>query len=117
MDWNHILQTRKQNRSIKLKYEGNKSIYSFVCINIQSIIMSITELRKRLIDKINLIENDQLLREASRLFDLEIIDIEKPYILSEDMENAVSEAQTQVINGNFLTNSEANKEIEKWFEG
>jgi len=78
--------------------------------------MSIAEHKKRLITKINLIENDQLLREASRLIDMEIIDIETPYILSEDMENAVSEARTQITNGNFLTNSEANKEIEKWFD-
>ena len=78
--------------------------------------MSIAEHKKRLITKINLIENDQLLREASRLIDMEIIDIETPYILSEDMENAVSEARAQINNGNFLTNSEANKEIEKWFD-
>ena len=52
--------------------------------------MSIAELRQKLIDKISSIENDELLREASRLIDIEIIDIENPYALSEDMEKAVS---------------------------
>ncbi len=77
--------------------------------------MSTLELRKRLIDKISLIENDELLREASRLIDIEMVDIETPYTLTVDMENAISEARVQITNGNSLTHSEANKEIEKWF--
>ncbi len=78
--------------------------------------MSTKDLRKRLIDKISSIENEVLLREASRLIDIEVVDIESPYVLSEDMENSVSEAREQITNGKFSTHSEANKEIEKWFD-
>ncbi len=78
--------------------------------------MSIAELRQKLIDKISSIENDELLREASRLIDIEIIDIENPYALSEDMEKAVSIAREQISNGNYLSHSEANKEFEEWFD-
>ncbi len=77
--------------------------------------MSTAELRQKLIDKINSIENEELLREASRLIDIEIIDIENPYVLSEDMEKAVSIAREQISNGDYLSHSEANKEIEEWF--
>ena len=77
--------------------------------------MSTAELRQKLIDKISSIENEELLREASRLIDIEIIDIENPYILSEDMEKAVSIASEQISNGDYLSHSEANKEIEEWF--
>ena len=78
--------------------------------------MSTIELKKRLIDKINSIDNVELLKEASRLIDIETKDIESIYILPENMDEAVSEAKEQISNGNYLTHSEANKEIEKWFE-
>ena len=78
--------------------------------------MSTAELRQKLIDKISSIENDALLREASRLIDLEIIDIENPYVLSEEMEKAVSIAREQISNGDYLSHSEANIEIEEWFD-
>ena len=78
--------------------------------------MSTIELKKRLIDRISSIENEELLKEASRLIDIETKEIESIYILSEDMDEAVSEAREQISKGNYLTHSEANKEIEKWFE-
>ncbi len=78
--------------------------------------MSTAELKKKLIDKISSIENVELLREASRLMDIEMVDIESPYTLSQEMERAVSDARSQIRNGDYLSHSEANKEMEEWLD-
>ena len=75
--------------------------------------MSTSELKKRLIDKIKETDNNNLLEEAFRLLQLESEDIEA-YKLSEDQKNAVNEARQQIKNGQFLTDDEANKDIDEF---
>ena len=77
--------------------------------------MSTIELRKRLIEKIQKTENDDLLEEAYRLLELETKDIEI-YKLNEGQKKAISEAREQIKNGQFLTDELANKEIDEWLD-
>ncbi len=75
--------------------------------------MSTIELRKRLIDKIHKTKDERILEEAYRLLELETEDIEI-YRLNLDQKEAISEARQQVKNGQFLTEDQANKEIDEW---
>lgn len=75
--------------------------------------MSTIELRKRLIDKIQKTENENLLQKAYRLLELETENIEI-YKLSDDQRKAVDEAGQQIKGGQFLTNDQADKEIDEW---
>ena len=75
--------------------------------------MSTAELRKRLIDKIQKTDNENILQEAYRLLELETEDIEI-YKLSDDQKKALSEARQQIKAGQFLTNDQADKEIDEW---
>ena len=75
--------------------------------------MSSAELKQRLIDKIQKTDNESLLEEAFRLLQLESEDLEV-YMLSEDQKNAINEARQQIKNGQFLTDDEANKDIDEW---
>lgn len=75
--------------------------------------MSTVELRKRLIDKIQKTDNEHLLKEAYRLLELEIDDLDI-YKLSEDQRKAINEGRQQIKNGQFLTEDQANNEIDEW---
>lgn len=75
--------------------------------------MSTTELRKRLIEKIQKTDNKNILEEAYRLLERETEDIEV-YELSHDQKKAVGEAKQQIKEGKFLTNDQADKEIDEW---
>jgi predicted transcriptional regulator len=75
--------------------------------------MSTVELRKRLIDKIQKTQDGRILEEAYRLLEIETDDIEV-YKLNDDQKNAISEARQQINNGQFLTEEQANKEIDEW---
>lgn len=75
--------------------------------------MSTKELRKKLIEKIEKTESNELLSEAYRLLELEADDMEI-YTLSEEQRGAVEEARQQIRNGKFLTDDEANREIDEW---
>ncbi len=75
--------------------------------------MSTIELRKRLIDKIQKTDNEDLLAEAYRLLELETEDIEI-YKLNNDQRKAINEARQQIKSGQFLTDEQSNKEIDEW---
>lgn len=75
--------------------------------------MSTTELRKRLIEKIQKTDNKNILEEAYRLLERETEDIEV-YELSDDQRKAVGEARQQIKEGKVLRNDQADKEIDEW---
>ncbi len=75
--------------------------------------MSTIELKERLIDKIQTTENQDLLEEAFRLLELESDDIDI-YKLTADQQKSIKEAQEQIRNGQFLTDDQANKDIDEW---
>jgi len=75
--------------------------------------MSSVELKKRLIDKIQKTENEDLLKEAVRLLELETEDIDI-YKLNDGQRKAIHEAREQISQGQFLTDDQANREIDEW---
>ena len=75
--------------------------------------MSTKELKKKLIEKIEKTESNELLAEAYRLLELGTEDIET-YSLSDEQKDAVEEARQQIRDGKFLTNDDANREIDEW---
>lgn len=75
--------------------------------------MSITELQKRLIHKIQNTKDDRILEEAYRLLEIES-DNSEPYPLTEEQKSVVQKAKIQINNGQFLTDEQANNEIDEW---
>lgn len=78
-----------------------------------NLFMSTTELKKKLIDMIQKADNENLLLELHRLLDPETQNAEI-YKLTGDQRKAVIEAKQQIKNGEFLTDEQANKEIDEW---
>jgi len=77
--------------------------------------MTTTELKNRLISEINSINNEMLLEEMLRLAGAR----EEEggiYHLSDLQLKAVEEAQAQFKKGDYLTESEANNEIDEWLD-
>lgn len=75
--------------------------------------MTALELKKRLIKKINQTHNNEILEEMFRLIANEETD-ESIYELSEAQINAIEEAQLQFKNGQFISDEQADNEIEEW---
>ena len=75
--------------------------------------MTVIELRKKLIGKINRIKDDEILEEMYRLIENEETNL-NVYVLSVDQKNAIAEAQQQIKNGDYLTEEQADKEIDEW---
>ena len=75
--------------------------------------MSTIELKRRLMDKIQKTENEELLAEVYRLLELETEDIEI-YKLNYNQRNAINEARQQINSSQFLTDEQSNKEIDEW---
>jgi hypothetical protein len=75
--------------------------------------MSTLELKKKLIASITESDNENLLLEVYHLLHLEDEDT-LIYPLSEEQISIVQESQVQVKGGKFLTDDEANKEIDEW---
>ncbi len=75
--------------------------------------MSTIELRKLLIEKIQLTDDDKLLEEASRLLEIDIEESDV-YMLNDKQKEAIAEGRKQIINGAYLTDEQSNKEIDEW---
>ena len=75
--------------------------------------MSTIELRKLLIEKIKLTDDDKLLEEASRLLEVEIEESDV-YILNDKQKEAIEQGRKQISKGEYLTDEESNKEIDEW---
>ena len=77
--------------------------------------MSTPELKKRLIDKIRRTKDPAILEEAYRLLEIETEDL-GIYNLTDDQKSAIEEAQKQIKEGKFLTDDQANKDIDEWLK-
>lgn len=77
--------------------------------------MSTIELRKRLIDKIQKTDDDMLLEEAYRLLEMEVDELDI-YSLSNSQKEAIELSRQQIKEGKYLTDEQANKEIDEWLE-
>ncbi len=77
--------------------------------------MSTMELRKLLIEKIQVIDDDKLLEEAYRLLEVDIEESDV-YILNDNQKEAIDEAIKQITQGQYLTDEESNREIDEWID-
>jgi hypothetical protein len=75
--------------------------------------MTVIELKKRLIGKINNTDNNEILEEMYRLIENEETDL-SVYKFSSEQNVAIEEAQDQYRKGNIMTNEQADKEIDEW---
>ncbi len=78
--------------------------------------MSTTEIKNKLIDKIRTTEDQHLLEEIYRLIEIESEDFE-PMKLSSDQKQAIAQGQQDIKEGKFLSDKEANDEIDQWLKG
>ena len=75
--------------------------------------MKTVELKKKLIGEINSSTNLDLLEELYYYLNQEN-DIKHTYPLNNEQNSAIQDARTQLKNGEFLTNEQADQEIEEW---
>jgi GTP-binding protein EngB required for normal cell division len=77
--------------------------------------MSTTELKEKLIDKIQHTDDENILAEVNRLLGIETDnESDDVFVFSETEKIKIEEARLQIKNGDFLTHDEANKEIDEW---
>ena len=75
--------------------------------------MSTKELKKKLIDKIEEEQSNDLLEEVLSVF--ERTSVVKPvYVFNQGQLAAIAKSREQIVNGNYFTDDEVNQEIEEW---
>lgn len=75
--------------------------------------MTTFELRKKLISKINQIDDEEILAEVNELLS-SIVEEKGIYRITGNHKTAVEEAIIQIKKGEFLTDHEANQDINEW---
>ncbi len=71
--------------------------------------MTINELKHKIIEKINKVDDDNLLNDLIKIIDNSTIDNEI-YHLTDNHKKAIHKAINQIENGDFLTNEQSNKQ-------
>ncbi len=77
--------------------------------------MKTIEIKKKLITEINLSKNKNLLEEFYRFLHLEN-EVQDKYKLNLEQKSVVAEARNQIETGDYLTNEQANQEIDEWLK-
>lgn len=75
--------------------------------------MTKVQLKNKLIEKIESIEDLALIEELLGLVSIETNNI---YNLNSEQTTLIHKAQKQIDNGEFITNENLNKEIDEWLE-
>lgn len=76
--------------------------------------MHSSELKSILIDKINKIDDNHLLVEATRLINIELPIEEEQFVFSDMQKAKIKNALNQIDKGEYLTAEEANNVIDHW---
>ena len=77
--------------------------------------MLTTDLRSRVLKKLETVSHDSTLQEVLSLLEFE--SDESEFILSDKQKSIIDEAQKQIKNGESFTNEEVSQEIETWLKG
>ncbi len=72
--------------------------------------MKAIALKKYLVSRINLIDDDSVLDKIKKIVEKE----EKIYILSDYQLDKLAKSRKQIEDGDFLTQDEMDKKVEKW---
>lgn len=75
--------------------------------------MKTVEIRKKLIEEINLSKNKNLLEELYSYLNQEN-KTQETYKLNKEQNSAITEAREQIKKGDYLTNEQADNEVEEW---
>jgi len=76
--------------------------------------MSTAELKEKLIAQINDTDNDELLSEISTMLYVESKSVNGVYQMSVAEREAVEDGLNQIRNGQWISDEEANRQIEEW---
>jgi len=76
--------------------------------------MSTSDLKIDLINRITQLKEARIIEEIQKLLDFELDGGE--YILTDSQKNRISEAQEEYKNSSFLTDDQANQDIEEWLK-
>ncbi|MEO6851730.1 MAG: hypothetical protein ABI203_00840 [Mucilaginibacter sp.] len=76
--------------------------------------MSTAELKEKLIAQINDSDNDDLLSEISTMLYIESKSVNGVYQMSDAEREAVEDGLNQIRNGQWISNEEANRQVEEW---
>lgn len=75
--------------------------------------MTSIELKNKVISKIRQVNDEEILKEIYKLLDDSLEDLDA-MMLSENHKNAIEIAKAQIENGEYLSNEQANKEMDEW---
>ncbi len=73
------------------------------------------EMKQELIDKIKSIKDRNILEEVYRILEIGTQEVDK-IILSNEQKESIDKGIEDVENGNYLSNEDANSEIEEWLK-
>ena len=77
--------------------------------------MTITEMKIDIIQKVNNLENEELLYEVSRILQ-KPLNQHSPYRFDDLQMRKLDTSDSEIDNGNYVTHTEAEKDLDKWLK-
>jgi len=77
--------------------------------------MTVVELKKKLIEQIQNTDDEEVLEHISDIFKFEL-NTKSVHKLSNEEKAAVEDGRNQIKNGQWLSDEDANKQIDEWLK-
>ena len=85
-------------------------------VNLRKLFYMLTkEMKQELIDKIKSTQDENILEEVYRILEVGTQEVDK-IVLSDEQKGLIDEGINDIEKGNYLSNEEANQEIEEWLK-
>ena len=72
-------------------------------------------MKQQLIDKINSTKDENILEEVYRILEIETEEVDK-IVLTDEQKESIDKGIKDIEEGNYLSNEEANIEIDRWLK-
>ncbi len=73
------------------------------------------EMKQQLIDKINSTKDENILEEVYRILEIETEEVDM-IVLTDEQKESIDKGIKDIEEGNYLSNEEANIEIDRWLK-
>lgn len=77
--------------------------------------MTITEIKKSIIDKVNEVNDDRILEEAYRILQMTSVE-KKGYVFSKLQRASLDAIDLEMDEGDFVTHEQSEKDLDEWLK-
>ena len=77
--------------------------------------MTITEMKKSILERVNQIDDDLILEEVYRILQMPF-DEKEIFVFNQQQKDSLDRVEQEIDNGRYVTNEQSEKDLDEWLK-